>query len=401
MAPTDRVRLAAMVLVLGAATASCSSGGGGGSEAAGNSVKTAKLYVIAPQTGSNSHLGLGVRNGVTLAVNQANDRREIPGWKLQVEVLDDKADKAVGAENAKRAATDGDAAAVIGSVFSGVTKAILPDLAAAGMPTVGPSPTNPALTKGDAYASSPARPFANFFRVIAPDDAHGPALAKYLAEKGANTVATAHDGDLYGIGLVAAFTAGFPGRAVDIGQVSTSDHNYSGLVERIRSSGAQAVLFGGNSPEAGPLSLQLKKAGIVIPVVGGDSLATNEYIPMAGPVSAGDLSTKAGHPIEQVEEGKTFLKDYSNAEFAEPVNGFSALGYDAARAAILALKESLPAAATAKDARAATVKALSGVRFPGTGGPVAFDGFGDITPRVVTVMSVQGGAWKSVKTYTF
>ena len=44
--------------------------------------KTAKVGVIAPLTGDLSVMGIGIRNSVDMALRQANEYNEIPGWKL-------------------------------------------------------------------------------------------------------------------------------------------------------------------------------------------------------------------------------------------------------------------------------------------------------------------------------
>lgn len=396
-----RVVAAGAVVTIAGTIAGCSSGTSGPAGQSGAGDKVAKIVVISPQSGENAALGLAARNGALLAIKQANERKTVPGWTLQAEVVDDKADKKVAAAAATKAASDEQVVGLVGSIFSGVTKAMLPELAAGQVPTVGPSPSNPTLTKGDAYTSNPQRPYPFFFRVIAPDDAHAPAVADYLKEKGVTSVATVSDGDSYGTGLVTAFRERFPGRVTDVGTVSTTNRDYSGTVAKITGAGAQAVFYGGTDGEAAPLSMQLKRAGAIIPLAGGDGLATDQYIPQAGPLAAGDISTAAGKPLEQVPAGQQYLKDYAAAGFDEANSSFASLSYDAATALIHALKESLPNAATPKNARATTVTALAKVRFEGTAGPVAFDNFGDVTPRVVTVQTLTGGRWKAVKSINF
>lgn len=57
----------------------------------GAAAKVAKIGVIAPLTGDLSVMGLGIRNSVDLAIQQANASNAIPGWKLELAAEDDQA----------------------------------------------------------------------------------------------------------------------------------------------------------------------------------------------------------------------------------------------------------------------------------------------------------------------
>ncbi|WP_168583135.1 branched-chain amino acid ABC transporter substrate-binding protein [Gephyromycinifex aptenodytis] len=370
----------------------------------GSALKTARIYVVAPMSGEGAGLGLGVRNSVQLAVKQALQRQDVPGWNLEVVPLDDASERAGAKTAAEKAAADEQTVAVIGSIYSGLTSEMQPILGKAGIAHVAPSATSPNLTKGEKFATAPKRPYDNFFRVIAPDDAHGPTVAKYMRANGIQRVAVVHDNDDYGKGLAEAFTKAFTaakGKIVATGTVhTTGEPSFPGLVNTLVKAKPQAVFFGGQDPQGGPLSGQFKEAGMHVPLAGGDALTTDLYIPKAGPLSSGDISTSAGAPVETVAAGKKYLADYSAADFTETATGYGPLAYDATNAVLQALSQTLPSATTPKDARQSTAQALAKVSFEGTSGKVAFDEFGDITPRVVTVNVLKSGAWKPAKTYT-
>ena len=68
---------------------------GGASE---SSDKVVKIGVIAPLSGDLSALGLGIQNGVDLAIKEANEKKTIPGWTLEIDAQDDQATPDVGQE---------------------------------------------------------------------------------------------------------------------------------------------------------------------------------------------------------------------------------------------------------------------------------------------------------------
>ena len=74
--------------------------------------KVAKIGVIAPLSGDLSALGLGIKNSVDLAIKQANEKKTIPGWTLELDAQDDQATPDVGKNAATKLAGDDE---VIGS----------------------------------------------------------------------------------------------------------------------------------------------------------------------------------------------------------------------------------------------------------------------------------------------
>ncbi len=172
------------------------------------SEKVAKIGVIAPLSGDLSALGLGIQHSVELAVKQANDKKTIPGWTLEVDAQDDQATPDVGKNAATKLAGDDEVVGVVGTLNSSVAQSVQPVLSGATIAQISPANTNPTLTKG-ADLASPKRAYPGYFRTCTTDDVQGPFAAKYLLDKGIKKVATIHDKKAYGQGLVAAFTEAY------------------------------------------------------------------------------------------------------------------------------------------------------------------------------------------------
>ena len=172
-------------------------------------------------------------------------------------------------------------------------------------------------------------------------------------------------------------------------------------MSKVAPSKPQAVYYGGEYPQAGPLSQQMKSAGLNVPLMGGDGIYDPKYIQLAGSTSNGDLATSVGAPTDSTDAGKKFLAEYQAAGYAEPSAAYGGYSYDAANAIIAGLKSSLASAADAKSARTATIDAVGKVSFDGVTGKVAFDQYGDSTSKVLTVYKVDSGKWVAAKTDTF
>jgi branched-chain amino acid transport system substrate-binding protein len=370
--------------------------GGSGSEQA----KVAKIGVIAPLSGDLSALGLGIQNSVDLAIKQANEKKTIPGWTLEIDAQDDQATPDVGKNAATKLAGDDEVIGVVGTLNSSVSQSVQPVLSGAQIVQVSPANTNPTLTKGPDPAN-PKRSYPGYFRTCTTDAVQGPFGATYLLESGVKKVATIHDKKAYGQGLVAAFSEAFKAGGGDIVAAETinpDDKDFSSVISKVKGASPEVVYYGGEYPQAGPLSQQMKSAGLNKPLMGGDGIYDPAYIELGGKTAEGDLATSVGAPVESLPSAKQFVTDYKAANYKEPPGAYGAYSYDAANAIIAALKLSLAEAGDAKSARAATIDALGKVTFDGATGKVAFDEFGDSTTKVLTVYKVEGGKWVADKT---
>ena len=398
------VRVAAPLLITSMALAGCGDRGSTDTGAS-DGKKTAIIGVMAPLSGDLSALGLGIQHSVELAVQQANASNAIPGWTLKVDAKDDEAKPDVGKNAATALAGGVDVAGVVGNLNSSVAQSTQPVLATAKIVQVSPANTNPSLTQGAAFATAPKRTYATYFRTCTTDAVQGPFAARYLFQKAnLRKVATIHDKKAYGQGLVAAFAAEFKklgGTVVAAETINPDDSNYQSVISKVKPKAPQAVYYGGEYPQAGPLSQQMKAAGLNIPLMGGDGIFDPKYIALGGATSTNDLATSVGAPTEELAAGKTFLADYEKAGYKEPSAAYGAYSYDAANAIINALKVSLKDAKDVASARQATIDALGKVSFEGVTGKVAFDKYGDSTTRVLTVYKVTAGKWAPVSTEAF
>lgn len=382
-------------------------GGTAGNGAAGSAV-TVVIGVDAPLSGGLSAMGLGVKNSADLAVRTANETGHVPGVRFEIKALDDGADPAKGEANAARFVSDEKVLGVVGPLNSGVAKTLVAPLARANMAVVSPSNTDPVLTLGpDWAAGTTSRPYSTYFRTVATDVVQGPFAARYLhgtAKK--SKVYVVDDASAHGTALTSGFTPEFAklgGTVVGTEQVDPAERAFAGLATRVRSSGADAVYFGGYYDTAAVLSQQLKQAGVDVPLMGGDGIYDAQYL-TTNPKAEGDLATNIGVAAEESAAGQDFLTRYRKADYPEAAGWYGPYAYDATWTLIEAVKAvvtanggTLPAA---PDTRAKVPQAVTGVAFDGVTGRVAFDGNGDTLDRRLTVYSVKDGRWAMVTSGT-
>ncbi|WMX47590.1 branched-chain amino acid ABC transporter substrate-binding protein [Streptomyces roseicoloratus] len=398
------------VLTTGALTlTACGSrdeGKGSGDNAGGTT--TVVIGVDAPLTGSLSALGQGIKNSVDLAVQTANKNKEVPGVTFKIEALDDQAVPASGQANATKLVGNKDVLGVVGPLNSGVSQQMQGVFSSANLAQVSPANTNPSLSQGDNWGKGEfKRPFKTYFRTAATDVVQGKFAAQYLfKDAGKKKVYVVDDKQTYGAGLAAIFTDEFKrlgGQVVGTDHVTVKETDFSSTADKVKSSGADSVYFGGQYPEGGLLSDQIKKTGAKVPVMGGDGIYDPAFISASAEANDGDLATSIGYPVEKLDTAKKFIEDYKAAGYKDPYAAYGGYSYDAGWAIIQAVKAVVAAnnGKLPEDARAKVTEALGKVSFDGVTGKVSFDEFGDTTNKQLTVYKVEGGKWIDVKSDTF
>jgi len=394
----SHMKFAVPIVVAALALSACGTRGeDSNAGSTGGAKKTVKIGVIAPLSGDLSALGKRIQHSVELAVMQANQENAIPGWEIKVEPVDDEGKADVGKNGATKLAADDQVAGVVGNLNSSVSQQTQPVFAAANIVQISPANTGPSLTRG---ADGNTRPYKTFFRTCTTDITQGAFAAKFLLDQGIKSVATIHDKKTYGQGLVQYFTEAFKaggGTIVAAETINPDESNYGPVVSKVAPAKPAAVYYGGEYPQAGPLSQQMKAAGLNVPLMGGDGIFDPTFIQLAGATSNGDLATSVGEPTDKSDAGKKFLADYEAAKFAEPAAAYGGYSYDAAKAIIEGLKVALKDASDVKNQRQAIIDAVGKVSFAGVTGQVAFDEFGDTKVKVISGYKVEDGKWAFVK----
>ncbi|MFJ8488274.1 branched-chain amino acid ABC transporter substrate-binding protein [Streptomyces sp. NPDC094038] len=373
----------------------------------GSGGTTVTIGVDAPLTGDLSALGLGIKNSVDLAVKQANKKKYVDGVTFKIEAKDDQAQPSSGQANASAFVGDNSVYGVVGPLNSSVAQSMQKVFDDAKLVEVSPANTNPALTQGDNWQTSKARPYKSYFRTATTDAIQGPFAAQYVYNTAKLTKAfIIDDKKTYGAGLAATFTGEFKklgGKVVGTEHINPDSKDYSAVVTKVKNSGATVVYYGGEYPQAGPLSKQLKAAGAKVPLVGGDGIYADDYIKLAGTAASGDMATSVGAPVETLDSAKEFVANYKAGGYTEAYGAYGGYSYDSAWAIIEAVKKVVDdnGGKLPSDARAKITAAVQNVSFDGVTGKVSFDEYGDATNKQLTVYKVDGGAWKAATSGTF
>ncbi|MBW3580062.1 MAG: ABC transporter substrate-binding protein, partial [Actinobacteria bacterium] len=129
------------LLAVGCGGGEDDAGTGGGTSAPGAAAgETVTIAFMGALTGDSANLGINIRDGVKLAVDDANARGEGP--TIALKEFDTAGDPAQAGTVKDQVIADDDVIGVVGPAFSGETKAVIPAFEDAGLAMISPSATN-------------------------------------------------------------------------------------------------------------------------------------------------------------------------------------------------------------------------------------------------------------------
>lgn len=346
---------------------------------------TIKIGVAGAHSGDLASYGLPTANAVKLVVDQVNANGGINGKKIEILMEDDACKPEVATNSATKLVSQG-AEVVIGHICSGATKAAMPIYKNANILVVSPSATNPDLTYSGDYP--------NFFRTIAPDDMQ----AKVDVEFVLNTlkpskIAVVHDKGDYGKGF-AEFAKSFiekSGKAqvVLFEGVTPGAVDYSAIVQKIKQSGAQVIIFGGYHPEASKIVSMMKKKRLDAAFVSEDGVKSDTFINVAGADAEGAY---ASGPMDTTKNPLSIkAKEEHKKAYASDPGSFYENAYAAALVTVNAIQK-----AGSTDL-AALKKVLQSDKVDTPLGNIYFDEKGDAIGVGFSIYQVKDGKFVEVK----
>ena len=208
-----------------------------------------KIGVMMGFTGPIESLTPDMAAGAELAIKEVNDSKALLGGAAVTPVRGDTTcvDAAAATAAAERLITSDRVNAIVGGDCSGVTTAILQNVAMAnGVVMISPSATSPAL--------STLEDNGLFFRTAPSDARQGQVISEVLKERGVGTIAVTYTNNDYGKGLADSIATNFKamGGTVTI-SVPHEDGkgDYSAEVAALAAAGGDVLVVAGYLDQGG------------------------------------------------------------------------------------------------------------------------------------------------------
>lgn len=308
---------AAMAAVVVGGVAACA-GESTGSGGQAQKVCDVKIAFFGALTGGNAQLGINIRDGAKLAVNEYNEKHKDCQVTLVEKDSEGSPDKAPPLATAL--AQDTKVLGVVGPAFSGESRAANKTLSESGIVIVTPSATGVDLSK---------QGWKTFHRGLGSDASQGPAAGRYIKDVlKAQKVYIIDDNSEYGKGLADQVNTVLGSLVVGRDKIQEKQTEFGPLIAKINSLGVDAVYHGGYVREAAPFLRQLRAAGSKAKYVSGDGTKEDVLISGAGKEAAeGAILTCPCVPAEKLTG--SFSANYKKLTNREP-STYSAEAYDAA-----------------------------------------------------------------------
>ncbi len=292
----------------------------------------AKIGVILGFTGPIESLTPAMADSAELALKEVNDSGAFLGGITLVPERADSTciDAAAATAAAERLVTTDGVIAIMGADCSGVTGAVLSNVAVPnGVPMISPSATSPAL--------SLAEDNGLFFRTAPSDARQGEVLAQILSERDIASVAVTYTNNDYGKGFADSFEAAFTELGGEI--TLTSPHedgkgDYSAEIGALASAGGDVLVVLGYSDQGGKGMIQSAlDSGAFDTFAMGDGMYSDALLEDLG----GDLEGSFGSvPWAEGEGAEAFAELASQAGFSAE-SSYTRESYDAAALIALAM----------------------------------------------------------------
>ncbi len=314
------------------ATALTAAAGVAGAQDAGSG-DPVKVGVILGFTGPIESITPNMGAAADLAVSEINEAGGIlDGRMLEVVRADSTCiDAAAATAAAERLVTSDGISAIMGADCSGVTGAILANVAVPnGVAMVSPSATSPALSN--------AEDDDLFFRTSPSDARQGQVLSDILQSRDISEVAVTYTNNDYGKGFADSFAAAFEeaGGTVTLSAPHEDGKaDYSAEIGALSSAGGEALVVLGYADTGGRGMIQAAyDTGAFDTFVLGDGMFSNDLITELSDALDGSFGTV---PWSEGEGTEAFATQAEEAGF-DPATSYTRESYDAMALLALAMQ---------------------------------------------------------------
>ncbi|MEW9122215.1 MAG: ABC transporter substrate-binding protein [Thermotaleaceae bacterium] len=375
------------VLIVAVMVAGCGSSKNVDTGSEGNAVKTYKIGLLAPITGTNAEYGKGFEIATKMAADEINAKGDI---KIELIVKDSKGDPKESADLARQFADDESIMAIIGDFTSSASMANAPIIDEAGLVQLSPTASHPDYAAMSKFA----------FSIMGRQDGEAPFFSTYLLKKyaGAENIGLIWVNSDWGKAardnLKAQAEKDSLNIVADVNYIA-DEKDFSSLIAKLRSANPDHIVIMDQGAVPAIIN-QIAQTGwnnVGITTLGPGTSA--QILSLAGKNAEGLLLTTPFFIDDSNQEAKAWADNFTTAAgFAPTVH--PAVAYDTVYLLEAAIKNS-----GENVTRESIRENLQNLKdFVGLTGPIAFNKDGDVT-RKYLVIAVEGGAFVKKTDYDY
>jgi branched-chain amino acid transport system substrate-binding protein len=339
-----------------------------------------RLGEFSSLTGPQAPFGLAAHSGIKLAVDEANLQGGINGRKVRLIHYDDRGDPAEVERLVERLATSDQALVVLGEVATELSLVAGPIAQKLKVPMISPGSTHPDVTRAGDHV----------FRVCFTDPFQGAVMARFALnylqlKKGAMFV----DGSTeYSRGLAEHFAKEYTasgGKILARSEYDPASKDFKKALAPVVEAKPELIFLPGYFTEVATIAATARKLGFKGLFLGGDGWEGNGLHRLAGTALNGAYFSNHFSAEDRNPEVQAFVARFQ-ARYHEAPTALAAVGYDAAKFALDAVRRaSSPTRASVREALASTRN------FPGVTGILTMSPTRDaVKPAVVLQVKPKG-----------
>jgi branched-chain amino acid transport system substrate-binding protein len=345
-----------------------------------------KLAIVVAKTGIGADENLPALKATELAVEEINRAGGLLGNSIEL-VEADTASTPLGAKKAAEYVVQQGVIGVIGAFRSSHCLAMSPVIAAARIPMITPTATNPEVTLGNEF----------LFRVCCTDEFQGKAAASFAAKnlRASRAVVLANASETYCTALAGYFVTDFTamgGKVVWTGEYQGNATDFKALLETMKTYNPEVVFLPGYAHDSGLLINQAVGSGIRTVFLGADAWdwGVDQF---AGPALEGAFHSTHWY-ADSALPGNVKLKAKFQKSYGP--NGYNDMQIPLTYDAIMLFADAVKRAGTLNPdkIRAALQQTKA---FKGAAGSITFDRNRNPVGKDVILMRFQNGAWRYYK----
>lgn len=298
---------------------------------ANSQADTIKIGIAGSFSGFNKAIGSQQWQGASQAAEDINQQGGINGDKIELINADDGCDNTVAEKVAKKL-VDSKVVAVVGHTCSASSLVASKVYDQANILMITPSSTDPKITE---------QGFKSIFRTCGTNDTQGSLAANFMYNKlKAKEIAIVYVAIPYATSLAEAIKSSLEKLGANVviyEKIAFSQWDISTLLEKLKSAKPDVIYFAGLYQDAGNFLRKLRENDIQSILVSGDSIATSEFVNIAGgPNNVKDVYMTFSDPTLSGEAKKVIEKFKEKRIVPE---GYTLNSYAAVQAIALAIKE--------------------------------------------------------------
>ena len=323
------LRMAGLLLgvtMLGSVVAGC------GDEAKSNEIKIGANFEM---TGNVANYGNATLDGLKLAIKEANDAGGINGKKINLVTVDNKSEASEAVNAATKLISDDKVKVVVGPAVTANVMAESQVATDNKVPIIAPAATSPAVT----VENGTVKPFV--FRSCFIDPQQGEVMAAFASKdlKARTAVIYVDNSSDYSKSLGQVFKEKFEaagGKVVMQEAFLQKDQDFKATLTKIKTANADVIFVPAYYEEVGKIVKQARELGITQPMLGTDGWDDSKVVDIAGAAALNNTFFST-HYSEKDKDVQSFIESFKK-EYNRTPNVFAALGYDAGKMLIDAIK---------------------------------------------------------------